>query len=46
VELKALKELDGDHLAQAIAYLKAANLNLAILINFGRSTLETRRVVL
>ena len=46
VELKALKELNGDHMAQAIAYLRATNLNLAILINFGRSSLETRRVVL
>ena len=46
VELKALKELNGDHMAQAIAYLRATNLNLAILINFGRSSLETRRIVL
>ena len=46
VELKALQELNGDHLAQAIAYLKATNLNLAILINFGRSSLQTKRVVL
>ena len=46
LELKALSALSDDHLAQAISYLKATGLRLAILINFGRKSLETRRVVL
>ncbi|MHC4294153.1 MAG: GxxExxY protein [Planctomycetota bacterium] len=46
VELKALEKLDGNHLAQAISYLKASGLNLALLLNFGRKSLETKRVVL
>ena len=46
VELKALSALNGDHLAQTLSYLKAANLNVALLINFGRKSLETKRLVL
>ncbi len=46
LELKALSALNDDHLAQAISYLKATGLRLAILINFGCKALETRRVVL
>ena len=46
VELKALQALNDEHVAQAISYLKAAGLRLAILINFGAKSLETRRVVL
>ena len=46
LELKALDELNGNHVAQAISYLKATGLKLAILINFGTESLETKRVVL
>ena len=46
LELKALGQLTGDHIAQALSYLKATGLKLAILINFGQKSLETRRVVL
>ena len=46
LELKALSALNDEHLAQAISYLKATGLSLAILINFGGKSLETRRVVL
>jgi len=46
VELKALDGLNDQHLAQAISYLKATGLKLAILINFGQKSLEVRRVVL
>ena len=46
VELKALGELDGNHLAQAISYLKATGLNVALLLNFGQKNLQTKRVVL
>ena len=46
VELKALQALNDEHVAQAISYLRAAGLRLAILINFGAKSLEARRVVL
>ena len=46
LELKAVSALSDEHLAQAISYLKATGLRLAILINFGRKSLETKRVVL
>jgi len=45
LELKALAGLTDDHLAQAMSYLKATALKLAILISFGAKTLERRRVV-
>ncbi len=35
VELKAVKQLMDDHRAQAINYLKATGMRLALLINFG-----------
>ena len=46
LELKALSALNDEHLAQAISCPKATGLSLAILINFGGKSLETRRVVL
>ena len=45
LELKALALLTNDHLAQALSYLKATRLKLAILINFGTQKLETQRVL-
>lgn len=35
VELKATRELDGSHRAQVLNYLKATNLRLGLLVNFG-----------
>ncbi|MBL7133511.1 MAG: GxxExxY protein [Phycisphaerae bacterium] len=46
LELKALDNLTDAHVSQAISYLKATGLNLAILLNFGTERLETKRVVL
>ena len=43
VELKALKELEDMHRAQAINYAKVANLPLSILINFGLPSLFYER---
>ncbi len=45
VELKALNRLNDEHVAQVISYLKAVHMDLGILINFGCTSLETRRVV-
>jgi GxxExxY protein len=46
IELKAISGIDDAHLAVARSYLKATALQLALVINFGRPTLEIRRVVL
>ena len=43
VELKAVKELDDVHRSQAINYAKVAGLKLALLINFGESSLISER---
>ena len=45
VELKALIKLEDVHLAQAINYLEAYNLEIGLLINFGARSLEFRRVI-
>jgi len=44
VELKAVKDLDDIHLAQCLNYLKATNLPLCLLMNFGKPKLEVRRI--
>jgi GxxExxY protein len=46
LELKALSELDSKHTAQVINYLKATKMKLGILINFGSSSLEYKRIVI
>lgn len=45
VELKALSKLEDVHLAQAINYLEAYNLEIGLLINFGAKSLEFRRLI-
>ncbi len=45
VELKSLVNLEDVHLAQAINYLEAYNLEIGLLINFGGKSLEFRRVI-
>ena len=44
VELKAVIELQDVHLAQAINYLEAYDLEVGLLINFGARSLEFKRV--
>lgn len=43
VELKALTKLEDVHLAQAMNYLEAYNLEIGLLINFGSKRLEFHR---
>jgi len=45
VELKAVTELNDIHLAQAINYLEAFNLEVGLLINFGSKNLQYKRVI-
>ncbi|MCE5328248.1 MAG: GxxExxY protein [Planctomycetaceae bacterium] len=46
LELKAMEAINHLHMAQALSYLKATGLKLAIIINFGEERLKTQRVVL
>lgn len=45
VEIKAVKALEDVHLAQAINYLEAYNLEIGLLINFGNTSLQFKRVM-
>ena len=44
VELKSIIQLEDVHLAQAINYLEAYDLEVGLLINFGARSLEFKRV--
>lgn len=46
IELKACSAIDDAHLATARSYLKATGLQLALVVNFARPTLDIKRVVL
>jgi GxxExxY protein len=45
LELKAVSEIAPVHKQQALAYLKATGLQLAMVINFGAGRLQVERVV-
>jgi len=45
IEIKAASGLTERHIAQSLHYLAATGLRLAILINFGSHSLQTKRVV-
>ncbi len=45
VELKAINALDEIHRVQCLNYLKATGLSVCLLINFGKSKVEVKRVV-
>ncbi len=44
IELKAIIELQDVHLAQAINYLEAYDLEVGLLINFGSKSLKFKRL--
>ncbi|AMS27564.1 GxxExxY protein [Bacteroidetes bacterium UKL13-3] len=44
VELKAISKLEYVHFAQAINYLEAYNLEIGLLINFGETSLNFKRL--
>lgn len=45
VEIKAIIKLEDVHLAQAINYLEAYDLEIGLLINFGSKSLEFKRLM-
>ena len=46
LELKSVSGLTSEHEAQVFNYLKATQMNLALLINFGANSLKYKRIVL
>jgi GxxExxY protein len=44
VEIKALIQLEKVHIAQALNYLEAYNLEIGLLLNFGNTRLEFHRL--
>ncbi len=45
VEVKAVNAIADVHMAQALSYLKATNLELALLFNFGQPQLSWKRLI-
>ncbi len=45
VELKAIENLSGVEIPQVLNYLKATNLKLGLLLNFGTTSLQYKRVI-
>lgn len=45
VELKAIKQLNEIEKIQVISYLKASEIELGLLINFGSRSLEYKRLI-
>ena len=46
VELKAIKNIEDIHYAIVRSYLKALKLEHGLLLNFGKLTLDVKRVIL
>ncbi len=44
VETKAVKRIEDIHLAQCLNYLKATDLKVCLLINFGTTRVEVKRI--
>ena len=45
VEVKSARAFDDSHVAQCLNYLKGTGLSVRLLINFGKSRVEVRRIV-
>ena len=45
VELKAVKSIKNEHMAQVLAYLRAIEMGHGLLINFGSQKLQIRKFI-
>ncbi len=45
VEIKGVASFVGEHVAQVLNYLKATGLQVGLLVNFGASRLQVKRLV-
>ena len=45
IETKAVQSLNEIHQAQLLNYLKATNLSLGLLINFGTPKIQIKRII-
>lgn len=45
IEIKAIKCFDDIHMAQCLNYLKATGKTMCLLLNFGSSRVEAKRIV-
>ena len=45
VELKAISDLENKHLVQGLNYLTIFNLEIGLLINFGKTRLQFKRLI-
>jgi GxxExxY protein len=45
LEIKALKEIIDEHTAQTINYLRLADSDLGIIVNFNKKSLQHKRVI-
>jgi len=46
IETKAVNQIQSEHIAQTLNYLKITEFKLGLLVNFGAKSLETKRIVL
>lgn len=46
LEIKTVRALDDSHKAQCLNYLKGTGIRLGLLINFGTTRVEVKRVAL
>lgn len=45
LELKAASYIVDEHIAQTLNYVKASNLQLGLIVNFGREKMEYKRLI-
>lgn len=45
LEVKSVQGIANEHIAQTINYLKASENKVALLVNFGRKSLEWKRLI-
>ena len=45
LEIKSVNQLTNVHMFQVLKYLAASNLQVALLVNFGKAKLEYKRIL-